>query len=357
MTIYTKDPVKLRVRPINDGRKSLYLDIRYNGRRKTEALKLYLEAGTSPAVKARNRETLQIAESVRASRILSIRNKTFQFADTAEMVDFVKFSAEIISRKPSTVRQNLRSTLLKVVEYAGERLLFREITREWVEGFLSFLEERGLSPNTQHLYHQRLREMLGWGVREEIIRKNPADGVQPPRREDSKREFLTVEELRAMARTFARADVAHPFIFSCLTGLRRCDIKQLRWRDVEENEKGARIVFRQQKTHELQYLELSEQALAVMGVRWNDEDLVFPMPNDTTCNDTMKRWARAAGVKKKITFHCGRHTFATLQIAGGTDIYIVSKLLGHRSVKTTQVYAKVLDDDRRRAMENLPKIL
>ncbi|WP_245895588.1 tyrosine-type recombinase/integrase [Flavobacterium album] len=67
----------------------------------------------------------------------------------------------------------------------------------------------------------------------------------------------------------------------------------------------------------------------------------------------MPLWVQAAGITKHITFHCFRHTYATLQIAGGTDLLTVSKMLGHKSVKTTQIYAKVVDQRKREATDKI----
>lgn len=356
MTSYSKDPVKIRFRALRDGRRSIYLDIRVGGRRQHEALKLYLLPDDTAKARLENKEVMAMAESVRATRLIDIRNKAFRFKSEAPEVDFVQFSTSVIEGKPSTVRQNLRSALLQVIAFGGDSIPFEEITPEWVGEFFSFLKARGLRPNTQRLYSERFREMLDWGVKAEIIAKSPAAGVRSPRGEDSKREYLTEEELRRLARAECRGDVKGAFLFSCLTGLRCSDIRALRWRDVEEVGCRTRLIFRQKKTKGLQYLDLGDAATSLLGVRWDDEDAVFPLPDNTTISKALYKWCKSASVNKHITFHCARHTFATLQISAGTDIYTLSALLGHRSVKTTQIYAKVVDAERREAMDRLPKI-
>ena len=91
-----------------------------------------------------------------------------------------------------------------------------------------------------------------------------------------------------------------------------------------------------------------------MGDRGDPADLVFEDIHCPTCtNRAVQEWVLRAGINKKITFHCGRHTFATMLISKGASIYEVKELLGHRDVKVTQVYAHLLDDRKRELMEML----
>jgi len=114
----------------------------------------------------------------------------------------------------------------------------------------------------------------------------------------------------------------------------------------------ARLHFTQQKTKGVEYIPISEQALQLCGERRNPEQLVFEdLPDPAWISKPLKRWVEAAGIKKKITYHCFRHTFATIQLSSGTDIYTVSKMLGHTNVKTTQIYAKVVDEKKNKAAQ------
>lgn len=352
-----RECVKLRSKKLKGGGCSLYLDIHDRGKRRIEYLRLYLEEETDKEAEARNAKTLEYAESVRALRVVELRNNTYGFArDSGERVDFMKYIWGMIEKKPDTVRQNLRSAALKIQEFAGNSFRVGEITKRWVELFVRFLELGGLKPNTAHLYYERTREMLGWAVRDGLIRSNPADGVKAPQKEESRREFLTLEELRRLADTPCRQDVARPFLFSCLSGLRHSDISAISWAEVQQSENCARVVFRQKKTGHLEYLDLSEQAVSLMGERGRPSEKIFKMPHFTTINKALKAWAIRAGIDKHITFHCGRHTFATLQLTLDTDIYTVSKLLGHRNVRTTQIYARVIDQKKREAVDKIPNI-
>ncbi|MEF2792845.1 MAG: site-specific integrase, partial [Alistipes dispar] len=111
------------------------------------------------------------------------------------------------------------------------------------------------------------------------------------------------------------------------------------------------------KTSGQEYLDIPPQAAELMGERGKDAEHIFPDIHSPSCtNETIKRWVLRAGIHKDITFHCGRHTFAVMMLDLGTDIYTVSKLLGHRELSTTQIYAKVLDKNKQAAVAKIPDI-
>lgn len=97
---------------------------------------------------------------------------------------------------------------------------------------------------------------------------------------------------------------------------------------------------------------ISQQALDLCGEPREPEQLVFEdLPDPAWISKPLKRWIEAVGITKRITFHCFRHTYATLQLSSGTDIYTVNKMLGHTNVKTTQIYAKVVDEKKSKAAQ------
>ena len=129
-----------------------------------------------------------------------------------------------------------------------------------------------------------------------------------------------------------------------MTGLRHCDIQKLHWGDIQKVGEQYRLNFTQKKTKGVEYQPISDQAYKLCGTPGDIDRLIFEdLPDPSWVSRPLKRWIEAAGIKRRITFHCFRHTFATLQIAGGTDLYTVSKMLGHTNVRTTQIYAKVVD--------------
>lgn len=150
------------------------------------------------------------------------------------------------------------------------------------------------------------------------------------------------------------------FLFSCFTGLRYSDVRELRWKDVEYMNGRQRIIVRQKKTRSQVYLELNAQAVELMGARGNNEDCIFGSWGESpmTANNQLGRWVLSAGIHKHITFHCARHTFATMLLTlDVADIYTVSKMLGHTNVSTTQIYAKIVDSKRQEAVDSIPQLL
>lgn len=377
----SKEPIRLRKRKTPTGNISLYLDIYLNGERTYEYLKLYLIPEKSRADKEKNRETLQLAEAIKSKRIVELRNGEFgfksEYATDTLFYDYYKMLCEKRLGKPESRGNwgNWYSCLhhLRIYE-KWEKITFAEITPEWVQGFKDYLEykaiawahdtrqrtkERLLSRNSKVSYFNKLRACLNQAFEDRIIPYNPCRGVEGFKAEEGTRMYLTLDELRKLVNTECEYEgVKRAFLFSCLTGLRRSDILKLKWSEVFQQGDFTRIIFRQKKTNGQEYLDITEQAAELMGERGKPDDAVFidVMTPDTT-NRVIQCWVLRAGIDKKISFHCGRHTFAVMMLDLGTDIYTVSKLLGHRELSTTQIYAKVLDKNKQAAVQRIPTIL
>lgn len=171
--------------------------------------------------------------------------------------------------------------------------------------------------------------------------------------EESQREYLTLEELNKLAATPCDSPILkRAALFSALTGLRHSDIKQLKWKDLVKDQEHYRILFTQQKTKGVEYMPISDQAYQLCGERGDSDRLIFEGLQDPSwISRPIARWVEVAGITKHITFHCFRHTYATLQLTSGTDIYTVSKMLGHKKVTTTQIYAKIVDEKKEAAAD------
>ena len=247
--------------------------------------------------------------------------------------------------------------LTKYEEFEGKnRLNFGQMNRAKIEEFTAFIANYQskkvdkLAANSQKSMIRCLQAVLNEAWKDEIITFNPNHAVEMPKGEQKQKEFLTLPELQALYATECKNDVVKRIsLFSALTGLRHSDCVGLRWENITDG-KNPSIKFSQQKTKNTVYLPISAEALALCGQRKNENENIFEGVNSSQfCNTVIAEWVKKAGITKDITFHCFRHTFATLQLTHGTDIYTVSKMLGHADVKTTQVYAQIVDEKKQKA--------
>lgn len=375
-----KEPIKLRKRPNTTGTVSLYLDIYIDGKRTYEWLKLYLVPEKTRRDKEKNIETMRLAEAIRAKRIVDLKNGKFGFeGDFATRTRFFDYYRAMCEKRLGNESRgnwgNWYSCLHHLKKYEPhEDITFADITSEWVHGFKDYLEydaiawqhdertrlkEKGLSRNSKVSYFNKLRACINQAFEEHIIPTNPLRGIEGFKAEEGTRMYLTINEVKRLAETECDyPEIKRAFLFSCLTGLRRSDILKLTWSEVYQQGEYTRIIFKQKKTGGLEYLDISQQAAELMGERGKPEQKVFGAIHSPSCtNNTIKLWVARAGINKDITFHCGRHTFATMMLDLGTDIYTTSKLLGHRNISTTQIYAKVLDKNKQAAVARIPNII
>lgn len=141
------------------------------------------------------------------------------------------------------------------------------------------------------------------------------------------------------------------------TGLRWSDINKLTWVEIRDEEEGPRLIFKQKKTSGQEYQYISNQARQLLGKRKRESDLVFKgLKYGAHFNAEILRWCMRAGITKHITFHSARHTHAVLLLEYGADIYTVSKVLGHKEIRTTQVYAKIVDKKKKEAANLIPEL-
>lgn len=379
-----KEPVRLREKKLKNGNVSLYLDIYFEGVRKYEMLRLYLIPERNRADKEANRTTLAIANSIKAKRIIDIQSGAYdvKLANRTEELFFPYYDKRASTAKGGSHRTWMSMRRIIVDYCKNEDITFKQMGIEWAHGLRDYIDKKsygsgirllktitdediqerqakGLAHGTKCQYWTIIKTIFNEAVRDGIIDKSPFANIAGFKPSDPKRTYLTAEEVKMLAQTECkRQDVKNAFLFSCLTGLRHSDIEQLTWGDVREENGYTRIVFRQQKTKRLEYLDINRQAVTLMGERKADTELVFPIGVTLVrlCV-ILKDWTKRANINKHITFHVARHTFATMMLNNGVDLYTVSKLVGHKNINTTQIYAKVMDENKRRAVDTIPDIL
>lgn len=179
-----------------------------------------------------------------------------------------------------------------------------------------------------------------------------------PKPKASHKQYLTPDELKRFMASDERspgvAETQRAFGFACLTGLRISDIKALRWSDIKRNEETNTLVIIQKKTKALNAVPIGNTALSWMPPKGND-DFVFHLPAKANVDAALKRIAKKVGIEKNISFHCARHTFGILVQAVTGNIETTKKLMGHKSLKSTAIYADVLTNEKVKAVDNTKK--
>lgn len=236
---------------------------------------------------------------------------------------------------------------------------FNTISVKWLENIKKFFlqapqggfKKGTISQTTASTYFSIVKAGLKQAFVDEYLLTDISEKVKGIPYKGKQRQALTIEEVNRLVETPCKQDVVkRAFLFSVLTGMRHCDIKQLKWGHIINTNGTWQVEFTQQKTSEATYLPISEQAYHLCGERKSYNRIVFEDLQDASwINRPLTEWVEAAGITKHITFHCARHSFATLQLTNGTDIYTVSKMLGHTNVRTTQIYAKVVDEKKEEA--------
>lgn len=347
--------ITLRKKKMEDGRQSLYFDIYEKGKRKCEYLKMHLLPETDNRAKARNKDLLKQAETMLAKRLLEMQETTFEIGTRKGGLLLLPMFDEFRVGRNSSIYRTISKHLHDVCKPS---MKVTQIDELWVQKFVNYLRQKNIIDNTIAEYISLLRVFWRWCLKKGFVSGNPFEDISLNTHKPV-REYLTIEELQQLIKTPTKRRVRNIFLFSCFTGLRWSDIRKLRWGDVEQMGGRTRIRFCQQKTGVYEYMDLNSQAIELMGEPKSDEMLVFNCGAPATwyMNSQLKEWVKSAGIKKHITFHCARHTFATMLLTLDTDIYVVSKLLGHTDVSTTQIYAKIVDKKKQQAVDNIPQLL
>ena len=355
------------------GNRGLYLEYYEKGFRKRENLHLYLIPEDAPNAKGINKRTYLKAMAVRSDRILNPPEFGKKPEDGIDCTttwlewcdEYIRYSAgcgngESAMQHKMTVRNRIKEYLDRI---GRTNILLKDVTTEVIRGLYDYMRndyrnpgqikvrEGRLSDYSLRHFGETVNALFNKALREGRIGYNPLRGLNTLERfhaPDKHREYLTPEELTrflaAEPTTETERQVQIAFGFSCMTGLRRGDIQRLRWGDIKPMGGGWAVSIVQHKTGSPVTVPLNELALSLLPPRpENEDENVFHLPGKSGKVTKYVRSIRdKAGITgKELTYHCSRHTAATLAISAGAELYSVSKILGHRNLVSTQVYAKV----------------
>jgi len=359
--------VTLRKKILKKGRVSLYLDFwpkivnpdtgklsRY------QFLDIYLyKRPKNDTERFHNEETIALAQHIQARRILDIQAMKYDFISERMMKgNFVDFFETEKNKASKSDSDNWDMALRYFKDFTGTYIPFPQVNETFAEEYADYLlsapalgnRNRPISQNTAVSYFAKFRATLRQAFKKRLLSTNIYELVDSISPKETHREFLTLEELQRLADTPCTSQVVYrASIFSALTGLRFSDIHTMRWDEIRGSRGNYSVQFSIDKTDAADYLPIPDQAFDLLGSIPDMDSLVFSGLSYSKVRSVLPGWLAEAGIKKKFSFHCFRHTYATLQLLFGTDIVTLSKMLGHKDIKTTMIYVKIVDSLKRAA--------
>lgn len=276
-------------------------------------------------------------------------------SESDSFIDFiVRRTDERKDRAEGTIKHY--RTLVKVLEDFGRINYFHDLTRSNITMFDDYLRSKGIKDTTVYGYHKNMKAYINEAIRFGIISENPYVGLKINRGKSDKRRYLTYEEMRRMERCRITDPsvnrVRDLFLFQCYTGLAYSDLYKFDFAsDVERRGNKFIIADRRVKTNEDYFIVLLSPAMDIL----KKYDFDLPVISNQKYNDYLKVAASFAKIDKNLTTHCARHTFAVFALNNGVPMEVVSKMLGHTNIKTTQIYAKVLNTEVEKGFDVLER--
>ena len=371
--------VKLRQKPISGKRLSLYLDFypaishpKTGKQTRRDFLGLYVFDKPKTVIdKLHNAEMVKIANQVMQKRVAELNKPEIYTGYEKEQLkirvkgenSFIEYFKSLADKRAASNHDNWISAYQYLHRFTKGELKFTDLDHIFCNDFRDYLlntpstksNKTKLSQNSALSYFNKFKAALKQAYKDGFLQTDLNKNVEAVKPEETRRHYLTLEELTKLAKTdWPNPVLKNAALFSALTGLRYSDIKKLTWSEIEFIKgQGYFILFQQQKTGSIENLPISEQAFGFLGKKKNPDEKVFEGLSDRDRYHYFPLWITKAGITKPLTFHCLRHTYATLQLSNGSDLYTVSKMLGHKDLKTTQVYAKIVDQSKRDAANRI----
>ena len=344
---------------------SLYLDFYKDGERACDFLGIhvsqdYTSKNATKRIKPEDKEKFELAKTI------ALKSQLYGISAANNIVTKEKKGANFIDyfdtcyQERKNGHRSYTATLFHLKRYGGDKVKFSQLNEEWIKGFSAYLQgQESMKDITRHLYLKRTDNIIVEAVKDGILKHNPCkEEVTQARKKVVQKEisYLTEDELKKLRDTPTDFNVTYRnmFFFACYTGLRLSDVKSLKWSEI----KGSKLATHQEKTKELIYIDMHPSVVTLLeeikAEQAPETLLVFDKSgSERGLNSALKRWAEKAEIGKNIHFHVSRHSFATNLLSNGAGIHTVQKLLGHKSINSTLVYAKVTDKVKKDAIYSL----
>ena len=359
--------VSIRYKEKTNGMKSVYLQF-YPGIRdsKGEIVKyefLNLEVYSNPKTKAQrlfNKTIEEISETIRCQRYIQIVKRDYNFLGKDNLEgDFLEY----FHRNADFHGPKFEAARLHFEEFCGHSCKFKDLSPSLCEKYRFYILhdkhlancDKSIKHNTASSYFNVFLNIVKLAFKDNIIPDDYTKDVRPIKwNHDINKDYLTVEEIQLLEQMKydKHPQLPQACLFSIYTGLRRSDILDLKWEHFVRRGNHVYIEKKIVKTEMFVRLPLSRDALRIIGKR-KKEGTVFTELTISILNIHVKRWLELANIRKHITFHCFRHTYAMILTEKGISTNIISSLLCHKKLSSTQVYSKVTTQMVERTIEQI----
>jgi len=346
--------VCIRFRKIKDNKKTYYLDIFHNGQRWVEFLKIH----SSPSDPDR-KEKKELLESIRSKRALELNCNDYQYIPQFKRtIDFIEYYQEYLNNYKKRDIRMIKYSLKKFKEFIGtDKIQVQKVDSALCERFKDYLKYKAnLTGETPHNYFSRFKKVVKQAYKEKVLSTNSAEDIRLKisGKSNLKKNILTKDELQLLALTpCGNEQVKRAFLFACYSGLGIAELRKLNKSHIRNN----KLRINREKTKEEIWNDLSPTALKILEQNNASEGNIFVLPSDTGVNKVLATWMKKASVDKRITFYCGRHTFASQLLLNGANLKTVADLMGHTSTKHTVKYLNYVDSLKTEAIRSLPEIM
>lgn len=309
----------------------------------------------TPIEKAENKKTMDFAEEVRMIRQQQSAYKEEGLLDpTLSRINFIEFMRSIgenKNRKENAVYRSMIKAFINFIKKDDIRP--KELTEIICEEFALYLL-KNYNGETPRTLFSKFKHCIKVAKKKDMFRTNPAEDVKVKAPEGLRKKVLTPDDIIKLSNTPCKHRYLKlAFLFSVNTGLRFCDIRELKWEDIED----GRLKIAQVKTTKHVHMKLNDAALKIINKLCKNTTYLFEhLPANHTCRVNLNNWVKDAGINKHITFHCARHTFATLLISNGVDIKTAADLMGHSGINHMVKYMHGVGELRDKAVDKLPEI-
>lgn len=358
--------VTVRYKKLKDDRYSAYLDVYSNngqdkGKRNYEFLKIYVSkdySDPSTRIAEVDKDKMKVIKAIRNNREDKMSFSENGYQQTAKInYNLIDYFRSCLAKKHY---YRLECVTIQLEKYAdGEKIYFQDIDEEFLTLFQDYLLSV-VSQNTASSYMTTFRQYFNKLVVKGIVQVSPFPTFKIVGLAETEITTLNIDEVRMLAGCIPKkgnSQIRQAFLFCCFTGLRFSDVKKLTYDEIQD----GHLVFRPAKTtQKIVRVPLLDDARSVMDkidIHPKNNKVFWGLPSSQVVNVYLKFWGLEAGIKKSLHFHAARHTFATIGLTFGIDLYTMQKLLGHSKIEMTQIYAKIVDEKRKAEMLKFPSLL